>query len=561
MLDPAIQEDGQYPLQIIPLGGASEVGKNMLVLRYADDLAVVDAGVTFPSYDQPGIELILPDITYLVENASSLRAVLLTHGHEDHIGALPFLLRRVQVPVYGTPLTLGLLREKLEEQGLLGIADLREYKPGMRVELGEITVEPIRVTHSIPDTVSLAFHTPVGIVVHTGDFKIDHTPVDGRTFDAGRFAQLGDEGVLLLISDTVNAEKPGWVPSERAVGAAFDQHFRDAPGRVLATTFSSNIHRIQQFMDVAAKHGRKVVVAGRSMSRNIRVARELGHLRYREDLVIQVDEMDEYPPHKVAVLVSGSQGEPLSVLSQVARDSHRIRIQPGDTVILSSTPIPGNEEDVWRTVNRLIRLGARVVYDMITPVHASGHANQEELKLVYSLLRPLYVIPFHGEPRMMQAYTEMLMGMGVPRDSVIWLENGDRLGLDGTSAKILEPIPSAGSILVDGLSEGGVSDAVLRDRRYLAAGGTVIVTLTLDAATGAVVSGPEFVARGCTDEASAAGLFEEAAELVLRALNEEAGEDDLEREAPAAVVHATVSRLLRRRTGRRPVVVPIVVEV
>lgn len=561
MSDTAYPDEEQFPLQIIPLGGASEIGKNMLAVRYEDDLVVVDAGVTFPGYDLPGIELILPDVTYLLDNARHLRAILLTHGHEDHIGALPFLLRRLQAPVYGTRLTLGLVRAKLDEHGLLDVADLREYAPRDQVELGSIVVEPIRVTHSIPDTVSLAFHTPVGIVVHTGDFKVDHTPVDGRTFDVGRFAQLGDEGVLLLISDTVNAEKPGWVPSEKFVGSAFDRHFREAEGRILATTFSSNIHRIQQFFDTAERYGRHVVVAGRSVQRNVRVARELGYLRYRENLVISVDAMDDYPPRQLAVLVSGSQGEPLSVLSQVARDRHRIHIQEGDTVILSSTPIPGNEEDVWRTVNRLIRLGARVVYDMITPVHASGHANQEELKLVYSLLRPLYVVPFHGEPRMMQAYTDMLTSMGVPRDTIIWLENGDRLGLDGTSALKLEPIPSSGSVLVDGLSSGTVSDALIRDRRFLALGGTVVVTVTLDANTGDLVSGPEFISRGFMDSPEADSVFTDAAEVVREALREEAAEDDIERDPPASVVHNAVARFLKKRTGGRPLVIPVVVEV
>lgn len=548
-------------LQVIPLGGASEIGKNMIVVRYGDDIVVIDAGVTFPSAEHPGIDLIVPDTSYLAENADKVRGILLTHGHEDHIGALPFLLREVQAPVYGTALTLGLVRERLEEHDLLGSASFVEYRAGQPVELGSMTVEPIRVTHSIPDTISLALHTPAGLIVHTGDFKIDQTPVDGRTFDAARFAQLGDEGVLLLISDTVNAEKPGWVPSERVVGRVFDSQFGQAAGRVIVTTFASNIHRIQQFFDAAAKHGRKVAVAGRSMERNIRVARELGHLRFDDTLSLRVDDIGDCRDSEVAILTTGSQGEPLSALSQMARESHKIRIRDGDTVILSSTPIPGNEEGVWRTVNRLIRLGARVVYDLLTPVHASGHANQEELKLVFSLTRPLYVVPFHGEPRMMQAYTNMVVEMGMPRDSVIWLENGDRLALDGLSARKLEPIGQSGTVLVDGVSSGGVSDMVLRDRRNLAASGTVVVTLTTDETTGELLSGPEFIARGFLHPDDADSLFAEAADIVTNRLRELAAQDDIDPEDPGAVIRDCVVRFLRKRTGRRPVVVPVVIAI
>lgn len=560
MLSPTEPDLDRFPLQIIPLGGASEIGKNMLAIRHGSDLVVVDAGVTFPSAEHPGIELIVPDMTYLAENAGDLRAILLTHGHEDHVGALPFLLRRVRAPVYGTKLTLGLVRAKLAEYGLDDVAELHEYKPGDRVRLGSITVEPIRVTHSIPDTVSLAFHTPTGLIVHTGDFKIDHTPVDGRTFDVARYAELGRDGVLLLITDTVNAEKQGWAPSERVVGMVLEEQFRRAEGRVLVTTFSSNIHRIQQFLDATERCGRKALIAGRSMQRNVRVARELGYLSCSDSIFIGMDEMDEYADSDLAILASGSQGEPMSALTQMSRDRHRIRIREGDTVILSSTAIPGNEEQVWHTVNRLIRRGARVVYDLITPVHASGHAMQEELKLVYGLLRPLYVVPFHGEPRMMQAYTDMLQAMGVPRNTVVWLENGDRLGFDGIAAEKLEPIANVGPVFVDGLSEEGVSDVVLRDRRHLAEGGTVIVTLTRDEATAEILSGPEFIARGFAQPEYADELFEEVAPLVLQALRDQSAGDDIEREEPAAVVRETVARFLRRKTGRRPVVVPIIVE-
>ncbi|NUQ71792.1 MAG: ribonuclease J [Chthonomonadales bacterium] len=533
----------------------------MIVIRHADDIVVIDAGVTFPSADHPGIDLIVPDMTYLSDNADNVRAVVLTHGHEDHIGAVPFLLRRVQAPIYGTPLTLGLVRERLQEHHLLEVADLRIVQPGERITFGHITVEPIRVTHSIPDTISLAITTPAGLIVHTGDFKIDHTPVDGRSFDAARFAQLGDDGVVLLITDSVNAEKPGWVPSERIVGRFLDQQFDHADGRILVTTFASNIHRIQQFFEVAADHGRKVAIAGRSMQRNVRIARELDYLRYDDSLSISVDDLENWPDDRVAILTTGSQGEPFAALSQMATDRHKIRIKEGDTVILSSTPIPGNEIGIWRTVNRLINRGARVVYDLITPVHASGHANQEELKLMYSLTRPLYVVPFHGEPRMMQAYTDMVMGMGAPRDSVIWLQNGDRLGLDGVGAEKLEPLEITGSVFVDGTSADGISDLVLRDRRHLAEGGTVVVTLTRDFDSGEILSGPEFVARGFLSSEDTEDLFLEAASRVRDALDDLSATDDVDAEDAGTVVRDTVARLLRKRTRLRPVVLPIVTEI
>lgn len=552
---------GSDVVEIIPLGGASEIGKNMIVIRHADDIVVIDAGVTFPSADHPGIDLIVPDMTYLSDNADNVRAVVLTHGHEDHIGAVPFLLRRVQAPIYGTPLTLGLVRERLQEHHLLEVADLRIVQPGERITFGHITVEPIRVTHSIPDTISLAITTPAGLIVHTGDFKIDHTPVDGRSFDAARFAQLGDDGVVLLITDSVNAEKPGWVPSERIVGRFLDQQFDHADGRILVTTFASNIHRIQQFFEVAADHGRKVAIAGRSMQRNVRIARELDYLRYDDSLSISVDDLENWPDDRVAILTTGSQGEPFAALSQMATDRHKIRIKEGDTVILSSTPIPGNEIGIWRTVNRLINRGARVVYDLITPVHASGHANQEELKLMYSLTRPLYVVPFHGEPRMMQAYTDMVMGMGAPRDSVIWLQNGDRLGLDGVGAEKLEPLEITGSVFVDGTSADGISDLVLRDRRHLAEGGTVVVTLTRDFDSGEILSGPEFVARGFLSSEDTEDLFLEAASRVRDALDDLSATDDVDAEDAGTVVRDTVARLLRKRTRLRPVVLPIVTEI
>ncbi len=548
-------------IELIPLGGAGDVGKNMLVVRYGEDIVVIDAGVQFPTEEHPGVDLIIPDMSFLREHDWQIRGIVLTHGHEDHVGALPYLLREVQAPVWGTPLTLGLVREKLEEHGLLASADLRTFQPGDRVSLGSIIVEPIQVTHSIPDTVSLALHTPLGVVVHTGDFKIDHTPVDGRLFNAGRFAQLGDEGVLLLISDSVNAEKKGWVPSERTVGLVFDEQFRAAPGRVLVTTFASNIHRIQQVFDTAAKYGRKVAVAGRSMERNIGVAKDLGYLVYHDADRIRLEDVDRYPPHELVILTTGSQGEPLSALSRMACDAHKLQIMPGDTVILSSHPIPGNEDAVWRTVNRLFRRGARVIYDLIHPVHVSGHANQEELKLMFNLVRPRYVVPFHGEPRMMYAYTEMVTGMGMPRDHVFWLDIGDILTLDADGARVAGSIPNAGDVLVDGLSEGGVSEVILRDRRHLADNGTVIVTVGIDRATGEIIYGPDLISRGFLHPEDSEELFDEASRLVADALETMGPDGDADWDNARSTVRDVVARFLNRRTRRRPVVVPVVMEV
>jgi ribonuclease J len=555
------EEEDRPQLEIIAIGGASDIGKNMVAIRCGEDMIVMDAGVAFPTEEHPGVDLIIPDITFLKENAHQVRAICLTHGHEDHIGALPYVLKELNAPVFGTPLTLGLVREKLEEHKLLDSARLHTYVPREQVRFGSITVEPVHVTHSIPDTVSLALFTPVGTVVHTGDFKIDHTPIDGRLFDASRFAQLGDEGVLLLISDTTNAERKGWVPSERVVGDVFDREFREARGRVLVTTFASNVHRVQQVFETAARYGRKVAVAGRSMARNIEVARELGYVRYKDTDRIRVEDIGDYHPVEIVVLTTGSQGEPLSALSRMACDDHKIRIEPGDTVILSSKPIPGNEDAVWRTVNRLFRRGARVIYDLITSVHVSGHANQEELKLMYNLTRPRFVVPYHGEPRMMYAYTEMIAGMGMPRERILWMEIGDRLALDGETARFLEPIESAGDVLVDGISEGGVADFVIRDRKHLASDGTVIVTIAFDRATGEILNGPDLISRGFLHPEDSEELFEEAARRVVETLEEMDSEEETDYDNMRTTVRDTVARFLRKKTNRRPVVVPVVMEI
>ena len=548
-------------IEIIPLGGAGDIGKNMLAVRHGEDMIVIDAGVQFPTEEHPGVDLIIPDVTFLKESIEQVRAIVLTHGHEDHIGALPYVLKQVNVPVFGTPLTIGLVREKLDEHKMLDSVQLHTWVPGDVEKFGTISVEPIHVTHSIPDTVSLAIRTPVGIIIHTGDFKIDQTPIDGRLFDASRFAQLGDEGVLLLISDSVNAEKKGWVPSERVVGEIFDQQFREAEGRVIVTTFASNLHRVQQVFDMADKYDRKVAVAGRSMDRNIGVARELGFVKYHDEVRIRVEDIGEFHPEDIVILTTGSQGESLSALSRMATDDHKIRIEPGDTVILSSHPIPGNEDAVWRTVNRLFRRGARVLYDMITPVHVSGHGNQEELKLMFNLTRPRFAAPFHGEPRMMYAYTDMVVQMGLPRERVLWMEVGDVLALDGESAEFLDPIESCGSVLVDGVSESGVSEFILRDRRHLADNGTVVVTVGLDKSSGEIIYGPDLISRGFLHPEKAEELFIEARKMVVETLESLEREEDTDWDNVRQTVRDVVQRYLKKQTRRRPVVLPVILEI
>ncbi|MCS6776573.1 MAG: ribonuclease J [Chloroherpetonaceae bacterium] len=548
-------------LQIISLGGSGEVGKNMLVFRYEETIVVVDAGVSFPNEEHPGVDLIIPDITYLLEHREMVKAICLTHGHEDHVGALPYVLKQLPVPVWGTPLTIGMVQEKLTEHGLAHTTDLRVYPEHGVVELGPLTVEAIHVTHSLPNSVSLAIHSPVGTVVHTSDFKIDQTPIDNRLFDASRFAELGDAGVRLLISDSVNVERKGWCPSERSLVPVFDRFMRESLGRVIVATFGSNLHRAQTVFDTAARYGRKVAIFGRSMSQNVATARSLGFLRVDDSQIIRPEEVARYHPVEIAILTTGSQGEPLSGLARMSRDEHsKIQIEPSDTVILSSTPIPGNEDMVWRVVNRIFRLGATVVYDLIQNVHVSGHAYQEELKMMVNLTRPEFVAPYHGEPRHYHAYTRMLLEMGYPPEAILTFEVGQMLEMDAQGVRRSEETVPHGSVLVDGVSTGGVSDVVLRDRRHLSEGGTVVVTVGMDRSTGEVLSGPDLLSRGFLHPEDSAELFEQASERVLAALAELDYTEGSDIDTVRIAVHDTVARFLRRRTGRRPVIIPVIME-
>ncbi len=557
-----MNENQKSKLQIISLGGSGDIGKNMLAVRYEDTIIVIDCGVSFANEEQPGVDLIIPDITYLLENREMVKAICLTHGHEDHIGALPYVLKQLPLPLWGSKLTLGMVREKLGEHGLASSTEYNIYPDREAVPFGPISVEAIHVTHSLPDTVSLALRSPVGTVVHTSDFKIDQTPIDQHLFDASRFAQLGEEGVKLLISDSVNVERKGWSPSEKTLVPIFDRYMRECEGRVIVATFGSNLHRVQTVYNVAVKHGRKLAVFGRSMTQNIATARSLGYLKMNDAHLVKVEDLSRYPNAEIAVLTTGSQGEPLAGLTRMSRDENaKIQIEPSDTVILSSTPIPGNEDMVWRVVNRIIRSGARIVYDAIQNVHVSGHGYQEELKMMINLTQPEFVAPYHGEPRHYAAYTTMAMDMGYPADQVLTFEVGQMLEMDDAGVVKADSNVPHGNVLVDGVSTGGVSDIVLRDRRHLSQDGTVIVTVSMDRGTGEILAGPDMMSRGFLLPEDSNELFEQSGEKVVQALEELNYTEGSDLDTVRVTVHDTVAKYLRKRTGRRPVVVPVIMEI
>jgi ribonuclease J len=554
------------PVRVIPLGGLGEVGKNMMVLEQGEAMILIDAGLSFPRDEMYGIDLVLPDFSYVQDRAERLQAIVLTHGHEDHVGALPYLLREIgcHAVVWGTRLTLGLVKSKLDEHGLLADTSFHEIDPGRgRVRVGPFEAEFIRVTHSIPDAVAVALHTSHGTIVHTGDFKLDATPIDGRQTDLARLGELGSAGVELLLSDSTNAERAGTTISERAVGAALREIIAAAPGRVIVTSFSSHIHRLQQVLDAAVENGRQVCVMGRSMTKNLNIARNLGYASAPDDVIIKARQLDEVLPHEVVILCTGSQGEPLSALTRIAFGAHpAVEIHPTDTVIMSAKPVPGNEVKVHETVNRLSRLGATVLTEENAFVHVSGHAAAEELKTVLSLIRPRHFMPVHGEHRMLRAHARLAEAAGVPMHAVFLAENGSVLELDEAGVMPAGQV-KAGLTLVDGLSVGDASDVVLRDRRHLASDGVLIVVATIDAETAEPVVDPEVIARGLDLEPAGNGapLLDEARDVVEQVLEDCQTHRTTEVNLVQQQLHDALASLVQRSTGKRPMVLPVVVEV
>ena len=550
----------QSKLNIIPLGGLGEIGKNMTVFRYGDDIILVDAGLMFPEDDMLGIDLVIPDITYLVENKDKVKAIFLTHGHEDHIGALPYVMKQIGAPVYGTALTLGILQGRLKENGVSSEA-CKIIKPGDKIHAGNFKVEFIRVNHSIPDAVALAIHTPIGIIIHTGDFKFAQTPVDGQVTEFNKFAEFGDQCVLALMADSTNAERPGYTQSEKIVGQTFDDEFRYAKNRIIVATFSSNVHRIQQVVDSAVRYKRKVAVIGRSMVNVVNISMELGYLKIPEGVLIDIDESNNYTPDKIVIITTGSQGEPMSALTRMAMSDHKkVDIVPGDTVIISATPIPGNEKLVSRTIDHLYKLGADVIYEKSNGVHVSGHASQEEIKMMHNLVRPKFFIPVHGEYRHLIKHAQLAGSLGMPRENIVVGENGSIIELTRNSIGINGRVPS-GKVLVDGLGVGDVGNIVLRDRRQLSQDGIMIVVVTIDKDTCTAVSGPDIVSRGFVYVREAEGLMETAKEKVQQALDKCEQSNVSEWSVIKSAVRDSLGRFLYEKTRRRPMILPIIMEI
>ncbi|WP_162008094.1 ribonuclease J [Heliorestis convoluta] len=552
--------NGKPTVSFIPLGGVGEVGKNMSVIEYGDDIIVIDAGVKFPGEELLGIDLVIPDITYLVQNVEKIRGIFLTHGHEDHIGALPFVLKQIQVPVYGTRLTLGLVKNKLTEHGLIREAQLHEITADDVVNAGPFQLEFFRVNHSIPDGIGMAIRTPAGLIVHSGDFKLDQTPVDDKVLEFNKLARYGDEGVMLFICDSTNVERPGYTPSERTVGDTFRSVFAKTDSRIIIATFASNVHRIQQVINTAAEFNRKVAVVGRSMVTVVDVSQQLGYLNVPKGMLIELEEVDRLPDHQVTIITTGSQGEPMAALTRMATNNHRqISIREGDTVIISATPIPGNEKLVSRTIDNLFRIGADVVYKEVANVHVSGHAAQQEIKLMLNFLRPRFVIPFHGEYRHQATFAKLAQTMGIPEERCIRCNIGDRIEFNMEKAMITGTVES-GSIMVDGIGVGDVGNIVLRDRHHLAHDGVVIAVVTINKEDGTILAGPDLVSRGFVFVREAGDLLGEAKSRVREALTQKTGKTT-EWSILKNLIRDTLNEYFYQKTKRRPIVLPIIMEI
>ncbi len=544
------------------LGGLNEIGKNITVYEYKDDIILVDCGMAFPDDDMPGIDLVIPDFSYLEKNADRVRGIVVTHGHEDHIGSIPYLLKLINVPIYGTALTIGLLGGKLKEHGLLGKARLFPTKAGQTVRLGAFQVEFIHVNHSIPDAVSFAIKCPAGLIVHTGDFKIDTTPIQGGMIDLARFAELGKQGVLALLADSTNAERPGYTVSEHKVGESFKNLFhRAGKKRIIIATFASNVHRIQQIIDCAEENGRKVALSGRSMLNASSVAGELGYLNVPDGILIDIDEINKYPMEKIVLITTGSQGEPMSALTRMAYSDHRkVEVGPEDYIIISANPIPGNEKTVGGVVNELLKRGCTVVYESMYEVHVSGHACQEELKLIQGIVKPKYFIPVHGEQKHLRKHADLALSMGMSRDRVHIVDIGDMYELSQNSIRRVEKIP-AGRVLVDGLGVGDVGSVVLRDRKHLAQDGLIVLVVTLQSEDGQLVSGPDIVSRGFVYVRESEELMDNIRKRTLRIIDNYSGGRVKEWSVIKNSVKEDISRLIWEKTKRNPMILPVIMEV
>ena len=549
-------------LKIIPLGGLHEIGKNITVFEYEDEIIVVDCGISFPEDDMLGVDLVIPDVTYLVKNQEKIKGMVITHGHEDHIGGIPYFLKQINVPIYATRLTAGLINNKLEEHKLLRSTDMHIVNQGDIIKLGNnFKVEFIRSSHSIPDSVMLAITTPAGTVLHTGDFKVDYTPIDGHIMDFGRIAELGGQGILALMSDSTNSERKGFTMSESSVGDVFEKLFLNCTKRIVVATFASNVHRIQQIVNSAVKYGRKIAVCGRSMINIISTAVELGYIQCPENIFIDIDMIGSYTDDQLVIITTGSQGEPMSALTRMAAGDHRkVKITPNDLIIISATPIPGNEKYVSKVIDDLMQLGAEVVYSALADVHVSGHACQEEQKLILALAKPKYFIPVHGEYRQLRAHQETAELMGIDKDDIFMLTNGRVLELNENEAKFTGTVPS-GRVLVDGLGVGDVGNIVLRDRQHLAQDGLIVIVLTMDSQTGEVVAGPDVISRGFVYVRESENLMDDVKSVVRHevAKCEERGVRDW------ATIKSTVKENLRDylfiKTKRNPMIIPIIMEV
>jgi ribonuclease J len=548
-------------LKVIPLGGLGEIGKNMMVLEYENDIIIIDAGLMFPEEEMLGIDLVIPDFSYVTERKEKIRGIIITHGHEDHIGALPYLLPQLDnVPVYSSKLTNGLIQVKLKERRTREGVNLKVLSFGKEITLGRFRVELFPVCHSIPDSCGIIIRTPEGIVIHSGDFKIDHTPVNGKPTDLSRLAQLGAQGVLLLLSDSTYAELPGYTPSEQIVGESLDHFIANAPGRVIVTTFSSLISRVQQVIDAAAKHGRRVFIVGRSMTETVRISLELGYLNAPDGILGKIEEVRGLPNNKIVLITTGSQGEPTSALVRMAnRDHKHVHIQRGDTIILSSTPVPGNESLVNRTVDSLFKQGAQVIYSKLGQVHVHGHGSQEELKLILSLVKPRFFVPIHGEYRHLSLHAALAESVGMPHDNIFILEDGDILELNANYARKTGKVNS-GHVYVDGLSVGDIGGVVLRTRRMLSRDGIVVAIIAVNRQTGKLVGRPDIVSRGFVDEREFGDMIEESRQVLAKALDH-AGGRNTEWSFINSKVRDTLDKFYYDRTKRRPMILPFMVKV